>query len=139
MEPTTMRDSHLGAAFPVCALGLAGPAVAKEEPVQLEKWTYKDAAGKTLPYRLLKPEAYDPSLKYPLVLLLHGAGERGDDNERQLIHGVAAFTTEDSRKHYACFLVVPQCPKDEKWADWKAKRQPTELSEPLRLALGALD
>ena len=37
-----------------------------------------------LKYRLLLPENFDPAQKYPLVLFLHGAGERGDDNKSQL-------------------------------------------------------
>ncbi len=44
-------------------------------------------ASDTLPYRILLPLNYDASKKYPLILVLHGAGERGNDNEAQLVHG----------------------------------------------------
>ena len=44
---------------------------------------------KTLPYRLLQPKHYDPDQTYPLVVFFHGAGERGTDNEKQLVHGMA--------------------------------------------------
>ncbi|MFN2439957.1 MAG: phospholipase, partial [Chitinophagaceae bacterium] len=47
--------------------------------------------GDTMPYRLLLPENYDPAKKYPLILFLHGAGERGNDNELQLVHGSKLF------------------------------------------------
>ncbi len=39
--------------------------------------------GKTLLFRILFPEGYDSSKEYPLVFL-HGAGERGDDNEKKV-------------------------------------------------------
>ena len=42
--------------------------------------------GDTLKYRILFPENYDKDKKYPLVIFLHGAGERGNDNEKQLVH-----------------------------------------------------
>ena len=38
----------------------------------------------TLPYRILLPENYNPNKSYPLVVFLHGAGERGNDNEVRL-------------------------------------------------------
>ena len=41
----------------------------------------------TLNYRILKPLNYDPAEKYPVHLILHGSGERGDDNVAQLTHG----------------------------------------------------
>ena len=52
----------------------------------------------TLPYRLLLPENYDGSKKYPLVFFLHGAGERGNDNEIQLLHGAKLFLKEEVTK-----------------------------------------
>src|SRR5690349_4606780 len=65
------------------------PTVPGADKFEAREFTGKD--GKTLKYRLLKPIDFDAASvgdqKYPLVLLLHGAGERGDDNVRQLIHG----------------------------------------------------
>lgn len=46
-----------------------------------QKETYISSRGDTLLYRLLRPEVMKPDEKYPLVLFLHGAGERGNDNE----------------------------------------------------------
>jgi predicted peptidase len=104
----------------------------------LEKKVFK-IGEKELKYRLLKPDNYDPKKQYPLVVLLHGAGERGDDNTAQLVHGVAEFASEENRAKYPCFLVAPQCPRDMKWADvdWGAAAHtlPKEPSEPGRMVL----
>src|SRR4051812_25510268 len=70
----------------------------------------------SLPYRLLKPIDYDASKKYPLVVFLHGAGERGDDNRAQLRHGIKDFASDEARKKYPCFLIAPQCPAGKGWA-----------------------
>ena len=43
--------------------------------------------GYKLPYQIMYPENYDSSKRYPLVVFLHGAGERGNDNQKQLTHG----------------------------------------------------
>ena len=39
---------------------------------------HTNAAGRTLPYRLLLPKHYDPAQTYPVILYLHGAAGRGD-------------------------------------------------------------
>ena len=105
----------------------------------LEKRTFADAHGTKLSYRLLKPEQIEAGAKYPLVVFLHGAGERGNDNEAQLIHGVREFATPEHRKKYPCFLIAPQCPNGKRWVevDWSSKshRLPKEPSEPLRLTV----
>jgi predicted peptidase len=84
----------------------------------LDKLTFtRDKAS--LPYRLLKPDGYDNDGKerYPLVVFLHGIGERGTDNKRQLRNGVEEFVKDSTRKKHPCFLVVPQCPPDKLWSE----------------------
>jgi len=70
----------------------------------------------TLRYRELLPENYDSQRKYPLVLFLHGAGERGSDNQAQLIHGSMMFTNPVNRERYPAIVLFPQCPKDYFWS-----------------------
>ena len=70
----------------------------------------------TLPYRILYPENYDKTQKYPLFLFLHGAGERGNDNERQLVHGSGLFTDSLNRKLYPAIVIFPQCAENGYWA-----------------------
>jgi predicted peptidase len=130
----------------LAAAGLVLNMTAETKPLTsfdlLSRNTYKDAKGHALPYRLLKPEGYDPKEKYPLVLFLHGAGERGTDNEKQLVHGVAEFLKPANRKTYPCFLLAPQCPEGAKWVevDWSADthKEPAKPSEPMRLTFELL-
>lgn len=119
--------------------------VAFVAPIRAEDYEARTftADGKSLPYRLLKPQDYDASKKYPLVLFLHGAGERGDDNSAQLKHGAPAFLKPEVRAKFPAFVVAPQCPREQKWADvdWSKPviTQPAEASAPAKLALGAID
>lgn len=85
--------------------------------------------GDTLRYRVLFPENYDKSRKYPVVLFLHGSGERGCDNEAQLTHGASLFTDEETRKDYPSIVIFPQCPQDEFWAEMKMSEQGIEFPE----------
>jgi len=70
----------------------------------------------TLRYRELLPDNYNPQQKYPLVLFLHGAGERGSDNQAQLIHGSMMFTNPVNREKYPAIVLFPQCPRDYFWS-----------------------
>lgn len=84
----------------------------------LQALTYTSAAGKTLPYRLFVPTGYDPAKKYPLILFLHGAGQRGSDNRNQL--GEAAplvFVQPDVQTTTPCFFIAPQCPNGQQWVN----------------------
>lgn len=72
--------------------------------------------GVALPYRLLLPESYSPNKEYPLLLFLHGAGERGTDNLSQLVHGSSIFLDPIFRKKYPAIVVFPQCPKNSYWS-----------------------
>lgn len=77
--------------------------------------------GKQLPYRVLMPKDFDASKKYPLHIFLHGAGERGDDNISQLIHGGSLFL--EKRESYPAIVIFPQCPKEDFWSDVEVARR----------------
>lgn len=81
-----------------------------------QKETFVSSRGDTLLYRLLRPETMKSGEKYPLVLFLHGAGERGSDNERQLTHGGQMFLNPVNREKYPAFVLAPQCPLTGYWA-----------------------
>lgn len=77
---------------------------------------FVNSAGDSLPYRILFPEGYEEGRQnYPLLLFLHGAGERGQDNKAQLTHG--ARTIADSTSRYPAIVVFPQCKKEGYWAE----------------------
>jgi len=84
-----------------------------------EKKTYVGPMGQVLPYRILYPEGFDKTKKYPLVLFLHGAGERGNDNEKQLTHGAKLFLADENRKQYPAIVIFPQCPAESFWSTVK--------------------
>lgn len=111
--------------FASCALSLIVfcwiSAMAGEKPKTrkledlLEAKVFQGKNGKTLPYRLLAPEKIEEGKQYPLIIFLHGAGERGTDNLAQLVHCVKDFTPAKVRSQYPCYLVVPQCPPNDGW------------------------
>ncbi|MHB9055334.1 MAG: carboxylesterase family protein [Paludibacteraceae bacterium] len=91
--------------------GMVG-SYAQNELFQRKILIYK---GDTLKYRVLFPENYDKNRDYPLVLFLHGSGERGNDNEKQLTHGASMFTDEEIRRDYPSIVIFPQCPQEDFW------------------------
>jgi predicted peptidase len=119
------------------------PALADDDLAAFERREYRDAEGAVLPYRLLRPRDYDAAKRYPLVLFLHGAGERGTDNEKQLVHGMREFLREEMRADHACFVVAPQCPDKLQWVDtpWTAEKHtmPERPTVPLRQTLELLE
>ena len=64
----------------------------------------------TLPCRILTPLNFQSGKKYPLVIFLHGAGERGSDNSAQLQWGADLFLDSLNRAKYPAIVVFPQCP-----------------------------
>ena len=73
--------------------------------------------GDTLRYRILYPDNFSVDKKYPVVLFLHGAGERGTDNEAQLIHGGKLFL--EKNKEFPSIVIFPQAPQSDFWAKVK--------------------
>ena len=75
----------------------------------------------TLPYRLYRSQKADTMTEaLPLVIFLHGAGERGTDNCMQLKHCIRYFLNDTVTSRYPFLLMVPQCPNDRRWlnTDW---------------------
>lgn len=79
----------------------------------------------TLLYRMRFPD-WNILRKYPLVIFLHGSGERGNDNESQLRIGVSNFADDRISAMYPAFVIVPQCPANMQWANVS---QPTSTSD----------
>ncbi|MEZ4986632.1 MAG: prolyl oligopeptidase family serine peptidase [Saprospiraceae bacterium] len=66
-----------------------------------------------LPYRIWEPTLKEGE-KLPLLLFLHGAGERGNDNIAQMTHGAAMLLQKSA--DFPAWIVMPQCAQDDYWA-----------------------
>ncbi len=64
-------------------------------------------------YRLVLPEDYNSNNTYPLILFLHGAGERGSDNTKQLNNCVQNIANSAPN----AIIVAPQCTEGNQWVD----------------------
>lgn len=96
----------------------------------------------TFRYRLLKPITTDQPL--PLVVFLHGAGERGTDNRLQLLYLPDQLAQPRWRQRFPCYVLAPQCRPDRKWmnVDWSAPgdpEMPTDPSEQLQAVLQMIE
>lgn len=90
------------------------PVAATEPPTRSEQRMSAEVAGRQLAYLVWTPVGEAPAEGWPLVLFLHGAGERGDDLEQLGVHGppkLAATMPE----LWNCVIVAPQCPADVWW------------------------
>ncbi len=121
-------------------------AALADEPDNRERFSehaLKASSGMTLPYRLLAPAKIAPGQKYPLVVFLHGGGERGTDNRKQLVHGMNEFASDEVRSKYPAFVVAPQCPEGKRWVevDWTldAHAMPAQPSDSMAALFELLD
>ena len=69
-----------------------------------------------LDYLLYLPKNYNKEEKFPLLIFLHGAGERGDDVAVAGRHGPFKYAKEG--KDYPFIMVAPQCKKDKYWGNY---------------------
>lgn len=111
---------------------------AQNQYAGFEKKVHVSTDGDTLRYRILFPENLKKDEKYPLVLFLHGAGESGSDNEKQLTHGGQMWLNPVNRAEHPTFVIAPQCPLDGYWAYMQCpvSLNPTEM--PLEVPLSPL-
>jgi predicted peptidase len=92
-------------------LSIAGQAQTFDD-FHKQKFTHK---GDTLLYRIQYPLHDDASKKYPLVVVLHGSGERGSYNEAQLKWGGDLFANQAIREEFPAIVVFSQCPAGNSW------------------------
>jgi Predicted peptidase len=102
-------------------LSLSVPAYSGDKLSFLKK-RFTTNSGYELNYRVLYPANYEPGKQYPLILFLHGSGERGNDNEAQLVHGGDLLASNENRTNYPAIVIVPQCPAESSWVDYKRPR-----------------
>ncbi len=103
MDARTLLQTTFAALVLTCSLRAA----------EYESHKFTGPEGKTQPYRLLKPDGLEKGKRYPLVMLLHGYGERGIDNEKPIktaSSGASLFLKAEARKQFPCYVVVPQAP-----------------------------
>ena len=83
----------------------------------MSKDVYLAPNGMALPYRLFAPDE-KPGETYPLVVFLHGMGQRGRDNEAQVTQTSGAFlyALPEHQAETPCYILAPQCPEDIAWA-----------------------
>lgn len=114
-----MKNIFLTGLFGILTLGI----FAQETDFSKEHYIDK---GDTLNYRMLLPKDFSESKSYPLVLFLHGAGERGSDNIKQLTHGSKWFV--QNRDSFPAIVIFPQCPQDDYWANVSVDRTTMPLT-----------
>ncbi|MCD8263532.1 MAG: dienelactone hydrolase family protein [Tannerellaceae bacterium] len=102
----------------ICSLLIAFQALAGDKVSFLKK-QFTTSDGYQLNYRVLYPLNYSPGQKYPLVLFLHGSGERGNDNEKQLVHGGDLLSSYETQSNYPAIIIVPQCPEEQSWLNYE--------------------
>lgn len=100
----------------LCAIAFFMYAITQAQPSRFSVERFIGDKGDTLNYRLLFPDS-DPGRKFPLVIFLHGSGERGNDNDAQLKWGVMQFATDEMMSMYPAFVIAPQCPVGSTWSN----------------------
>src|SRR4051812_46907853 len=97
------------------ALLLAGTGRAAEPSTGFVDKVYKGPDGKESKYVVFVPPSYKGDKEYPVILFLHGAGERGTDGKKQAAVGLGAAI----RKHEKDFAFIAVFPQAER--TWSAE------------------
>lgn len=67
-------------------------------------------------FRVFTPKGWSKAKKSPVILFLHGAGERGDDNLAQIRVGIAPAIVKQ-QDSFPFVVVLPQCPRGRWWSE----------------------
>lgn len=92
------------------ALVAALPATAQFTPdTMMKPAVYTNEFGEVFRYRAWVPQFPKPGVKYPVILFLHGSGECGTDNNRQIKLGIPQLLKTLSAQREQVIVVAPQC------------------------------
>jgi len=130
--------------FLLLAFSLSGLAQPKAAQAAYEQRQYRNAEGDSLLYRWLAPDSLFDGVRYPLIVFLHGSGERGDDNTAQLKHVLPRFIEEGRPLRYPCYVFAPQCPAEQRWSNGVFEKETNQyrltdsMAKPLSMSMEAL-
>ncbi len=102
------------------ALAVTLSTALSQEPADMQKsHKFERTVTRTLSaqYLLFTPKGYDPkgAKQWPLILFLHGAGERGTNLQKVAVHGPPKIVK--GRPDFPFLVASPQCPNDETWSN----------------------
>lgn len=103
------------ALFIVAGAGYAAPETSAKDSMEtgfLKKTITVN--GQEERYQVYVPAGYTPDTAWPLIVFLHGAGERGNDGEAHARVGIGA-AIEKNPERFPVIVLLPQCPKDTVW------------------------
>jgi len=107
----------LGACFLLCAIPHSF-AQGRVETGFLNRTL--EIAGSMYRYQVYVPSGYTPTQAWPVIVFLHGAGERGHDGLIQTHVGLGAAIRQNASR-YPAIVVFPQCPPDSLWVGMPAR------------------
>ncbi len=119
------------------AVALALPAGAQfSADALMAPYVHTNATGSLFPYRAHIPAYPEAGRKYPLILFLHGSGECGTDNQRQIRVGLPTLLTALLKRPGHVLVVAPQCEGTNRWTQllargetYRMEPQPTSAME----------
>jgi predicted peptidase len=115
-----MKKGHPVAAVIISMLGVAVLLARAAEPntdMQTAKeFKFQKVTQANVKYLLFLPKGYEANSgkRWPLMLFLHGAGERGSDVWKVATHGPPKIVAHNP--DFPFILVSPQCPEGEIWS-----------------------
>src|SRR5262249_51067151 len=92
-----------------CALALTWPSRVRQDDEMFQARVIKVGTSE-YHFRVFAPNGWSKKKKWPIILFLHGAGERGDDNLAQTRVGIGPAITRQ-QVSFPFVVVLPQCPK----------------------------
>lgn len=96
----------------LCLLAASVAARAGEAPRFVERSL--QLHGASYRYQVFVPDGWTAKRDWPMVLFLHGSGERGSDNRAQLSQGLPHWLAQHGAD-FPAVVVIPQAPDGSRW------------------------